>query len=692
MSSDRSPWRTALCTAFVCAPAAAQAGVHVPVHREVLVLTSTAAADSGADSIGQVHDVLQTPLNFLGMVVRQHDLSEGPPRLDPARTRAVITWFQGAEERPSWLWPWLHEAAAARPDLRFVHLGELGPLETPRDGQLERWFDRFGLAVDDGFQGDPLRFDVDLVAGERCAFESRPVYQRVHRGPRTVDARNQVWLRTSPTDELGPPRTPVVTGPWGGLALQPWLLRLGLGQGDRRWYVDPFAFLRDALGLVGVPAPDPCVLNGRRRFLLHVDGDGFESISTVKPGAPCARVLLEDVIDRYRLPVTVSVIIAGLTDDLQVAAPTPHMELAREIFARPYVEPASHAVLHPLHWRRPLGPHTAPRTVVWYPRLDNYEYSPVNEVRESIRFINERLLPAGRRCALMLWTGRANPAEDAILAAAELDCFNLNGGVYRYDPLHQSLGYVSPWGKQVGTAFQVYCGAANENDFEGFFSTMPGAFRHIDQTIERTGAERILKPANLYIHFYSAERPARLTALRHLIERWALRQPTAPVFASSYARAVVAAQTRCRIVRTPGGFAFHDFAGCPTVRIDGESQQIDWTRSRGLFGAHVRQGALFVHLGGDEAELVWAEDGAAAHPHVEQANHELQGVALHRDAIELVSESLARRELVLAGFPPNAELLLDVDGDVRAVPADAQGRLELTLPEPGRSRLVVRTR
>ena len=109
------------------------------------------------------------------------------------------------------------------------------------------------------------------------------------------------------------------------------------------------------------------------------------------------------------------------------------------------------------------------------------------EVRDSITFINDRLLSEGKRCRVLLWSGRANPRPDAIRAVGELGCVNLNGGTFRWDDANDSVGFVLPWSKRVGDQLQVYCGAANENVFSGFFSTMPNAYWHIDEDPDAHG-------------------------------------------------------------------------------------------------------------------------------------------------------------------------------------------------------------
>ena len=118
------------------------------------------------------------------------------------------------------------------------------------------------------------------------------------------------------------------------IALAPWTLRWGSERGDRRWHLDPFAFFREALALDRVPAAHPAVLNGRRMFFCHVDGDGFDSISTMNGGACAGRVFLDRIVDEFPLPFTISVIIASLTNDLKVTDPTERMRIARELLSR----------------------------------------------------------------------------------------------------------------------------------------------------------------------------------------------------------------------------------------------------------------------------------------------------------------------------------------------------------------------
>ena len=653
------------------------------VDRYVVALVPGAGPDKHLENA--VHSILECPINYLGGLVRYHYIASGPPPkalLDDAR--AVLTWFDSDTAEPDWLWDWLEQEVAPR-NLRVVHFGEWGPLANDA-ARLERWLARFGLAWQEVFRKGPHGFAVEFRSKELCAYEADPRIESIHSGPRSTGADNRVWVTTREPGENGTVCHPVVTGPWGAVALAPWTIRVGGDDLDRRWHLDPFVFLREALGLERVPAPHPAVLNGRRMWILQVDGDGFESLSSIRQGEYAARVMKEEVFERYALPYTVSVIIRSLTPDLTIAEPTPAMLLAREILAMENVEPASHGVLHTLEWR--ADEETAADRIAWYPGLANYTYSPVAEVRDSIRFINERLTEAPRRCVVMLWTGEANPWENALDAAREAGCVNLNGGVFRWDRWHDSLGFVSPWSRRVGKALQVYAGAANENDFDGFFDTMPTAFRHIDQTIERTGAPRILKPADIYIHFYSAENHARLGVIHDLIRRWALKEPTAPVFASTYVRAVMGAVETARVHRTPTGWRFEDFAGCRSVRIDDEPRRVDLSRSRGILGMRRAGNRLWIHLAAPDAEVVLA-DRAPRRPHVEEANCLLEDAILGETGVAVTAVAHNARLIVFAGLPPGVPVRYRLDDVARSAPTDADGRLAIRLPEPGRTRVVV---
>ncbi|HMQ21025.1 MAG TPA: hypothetical protein PKE00_00950 [Planctomycetota bacterium] len=667
------------------------------VRRQVLVLASRLSHDRGSSRDDAVRDMLELPIEHLGLEVVPVDAkAERPSKTAWNDVAAVMTSFYYGDEAEPWVWDFLDEARR-HAHVRFVHFGDFGPLDLDR-ARLAKWLRGFGLEHKDGWNGDPVQIEVQGEPGRETGYEGRQSRRSVHLGPASFDALNCVWLRTQDRSK-GDVRTPIVTGPWGGIALLPWAFTPGGVHVDRRWHVDPFAFFAAALDRIGVPCADPNVYCGRRGFFFHVDGDGFESQSTVRVQGRddliCGEVFANEVLARYDLPMTLSVIVASVTDDIRPEAPTHAMQVARRLFADPKVEIASHSVLHPLDWRRKWTKATPRRVVNWYDGLASYRHDMVSEVRESLRFFEDYLVPDGKACRLFFWSGMANPDEAALRAVRELGLLNINGGVARWDELHASVSFVQPRGRSVGDEYQVYCAAPNENVFDGFFSTMPGAFAHVDRTIERSGTGRILKPANVYGHFYSVERPPRLRALQQVLDRWGRRERTAAIYASDYVRAVLDARQRCHVEREPRGWRFSGFEACRTVRLDGDDRRIDWAASPGIVGERRIAGSRYFLLGGPCASLQFQaqsarDDATASSPHIEEASHILEDIERDARGVSFRSRSVAPRSIVCNGFAPGAVVDVVLDGHVESRRADATGRVTIEAPPGGDTRVEVR--
>ncbi len=687
-------------------PAPAQSAAGQPsAHRapRVVLALSDASEEEHLETEDPVSLLVAQPLQHLGYVVRRWPIERGlPPEALLDDAAAVLTWFGTrpvAPEAGAWVRPWLLNDVLGR-GLRLVLLGEPGPLErdahgAPDPAGWDSLVRALGMVETDAWNSDPALVEVEHTDPLRSALEA-PIVQRVHRGVRAdaLPAGAEAWVKTRAAADPTV-AAPVVTGPFGGLGLNPYVLSIGTDLGDRRWHVDLFAFLRAALGGEGRPAFDPCVVNGQRLFFVQVDGDGFESYSTVHAGQYAAEVFLDEVIDRYALPFTISVIAASVADSLTEDFDDPRIALARTILTRPNVEVASHGVLHPLKWNRPYTEDIAPRTVTWYGALRGYRFSPRNEVTASIPFIDRIVAGTGRRTTVMLWTGDAIPDAEVLAATRELGLANVNGGTYRWDAASDSVGYVRPLVRIEGDELQVFCGGPNENVYDGFFDRHPGAFRHLATSLERTGSPRILKPANVYVHFYAAERPERLRSIQDLIERFGVQEESAPVFASDwYGAAHDAFRTAELSVQRSERSALilaRGFGRCRTLRFDDEVLDVDLVRSPGVLGARRIGRALYVHLAAVAEATVALEVAPPAAPHLVSANHIAQRAERDARGLAWDTESRAPRTARLAGFAPGAALEVVLDGKRHNATADAEGRIELTAG-PGSGRWEVRAR
>jgi hypothetical protein len=203
----------------------------------------------GAEAHSPVIELVAERLQALGCAVDYLDVRRGLPGDAPSARRAgIVTWFTDddlpeALGYPRWLVRQLEAGSrvamfgrpgfsASRPLLARLGL-DAAPASAARAVRVVR---RDGLI---GAEAEPLLRSRGLL--------------RWH----AVGASVDVHLRIEDAD--GRPIDPVVTAPWGGLALQPYLLEMGY-QGRALWIVDPTAFLQIALGIRGGDgAQVPCV-------------------------------------------------------------------------------------------------------------------------------------------------------------------------------------------------------------------------------------------------------------------------------------------------------------------------------------------------------------------------------------------------------------------------------------------------
>jgi peptidoglycan/xylan/chitin deacetylase (PgdA/CDA1 family) len=291
------------------------------------------------------------------------------------------------------------------------------------------------------------------------------------------------------------------------------------GSDQARWVVDPFAFFRRALALPPMPVPDTTTENGRRLSFVHIDGDGYASRAEL-PGTPLAgRALLEQVLKKHRAPTTLSVIEGEVAPHGLYPAISGEMEeIARESFALPHVEIATHTYSHPFRWREAAAADESASVRPYHLELPGYRFDLQREIAGSADYIQRRLAPPGKPVRLVLWSGDAQPAAAALQVAESRGLLNMNGGETVITRANPSLTAVAPLGVGRRTAhgarlWQTYAPMMNENVYTNLWTGPFYGFARVIETFELTGAPRRLKPIDLYFHTYSASKRASLTAL-----------------------------------------------------------------------------------------------------------------------------------------------------------------------------------
>jgi hypothetical protein len=529
------------------------------VPRRALVIYDSAEAPL---SNSAAHRLAALPLEYFGLAVDYLDASGPLPagRLEEQYVGIVSVLTDDTLPDPTAYRAWLTRQLDA--GLRVAMLGRPGiALDAPllqRLGLQQAGGGAISGQVQITRRDDSVGFEAEPVAAAR---ELLPL--RIRPGAVGMEVHLELM------DAEGTRLHPVLTAPWGGLALEPFVIEPGL-DGRTRWILEPFLFLARALAPPPIPILDVTTENGRRIFTSHIDGDGFVNVSEMPHRKHAGEVILEDILRRYQVPTTVSVIEAEVGATGLYREQSPKLEgIARQIFKLPHVEAASHAYSHPFDWDAAEHHRRAADHAAAHMPVPNYVFDLEREIAGSVAYIDKRLLPAGKQTRIFLWSGSAQPSAKAVAITRRLGLFNVNGAsVGMNAPGVTSLSHVTCLGQPMaGGSYQVYAPHPNENNFTNLWhGPFYGYKRAIDVFIH-TDRPRRLKPISLYYHFYSGSKPAGLSALRTVYD-WSLEQEIIPLPLSDYAQKVNDFD-RATLARTlDGGWEVRRLQSLRTVRFD----------------------------------------------------------------------------------------------------------------------------
>ena len=339
----------------------------------------------------------------------------------------------------------------------------------------------------------------------------------------STSEKNQVHL--SVVEKLAPHRRAdlVVTGEFGGYALNPIVLSENPKTFLRQWTLNPFLFFETAYDLKKLPRPDVTTLNGRRMIYCHIDGDAFTGNCRFDKKRYCGEVVFDDILKKYLFPHTLSLVHCWfdpnvrkldlisvedgkMMDKRRVTFTnndqTQWIKAAQRVFKEPWIEYALHGYGHPLKWEREILALSA----------EGKPFDVRDEFDRSIEIFSQYIVK-GSQPKIFLWTGDCAPTEKQLLHSYDLGLVNMNGGDTMFDSTHNSHTSVAPLYRQAGKALQIYASAANENIYTNEWAGPFYGFRNVIETFERTESPRRLAPVNIYYHWYSGEYKASMQAL-----------------------------------------------------------------------------------------------------------------------------------------------------------------------------------
>ncbi len=585
------------------------------IRREVLLLYDSTQLKDGDKVYANTHLMASMPLEYLGYIPVMKDMSRGLPWGGVDRYSGVIVWPGSYAKDQQRFFSWVK--ALIQSGQKVLFLNDFGfEMTASRANAL-------GLIRKE--TPPPKKLFAPLTWRDPiCNSEIPPL---VTAEERLIDAPGAEALLRARSDD-GITFTPAAITPWGGYAV------CGSAEhdisGEPMWSIDPFALFTRALRLKPIPVPDPTTENGRRILFIHIDGDGFIEKVRFNPKMYAGKMLEREILQKYPLPHSVSIIEGEIGPKGLYPKLSPQMERdARAIFRLPYVEIASHSYSHPFKWQKVESHQKAEGDEgAYHLPIPGYDFNLSREILGSVRYIDTRLAPKGKRCRLFFWTGDCLPREDALRMCETHRLGAINGGDTTVTRDNPWLGRIAPFGLQRGPFWQIYVGEQNENIYTNDWLGPYWGYRKVLETFAITDKPKRLKPIDIYYHFYSASKRPSLDALKRAYD-YAVRQHPIPLFTSDYI-AIVHDFYRTAILRSGAGWLIRNRGDLRTLRLPESLGYPDMLRSRGIVGYRQEKGFCYIHLDGRKKVLLKTRPRPGNYPHLIESNGRV--TAFERDA------------------------------------------------------------
>ena len=601
--------------------------------------------------LSRIHKYVEMPLNHLGYTVSYFDVEKGLPEA-PAmqRAAAVLTFFDRPLSKPEVYLRWA--LAAAGQGLKIVILGSTGAGSTNEEvAHFNTLLGHLGLqdtgdVVNATFRSKPVVKNPGVVEFELKLDPVVPAFDVVK------PIRSDVRLHLTMSAIKGTTKLEsvlIATSPRGGMAADAFAVVYEPLRDRAKWVLNPFEFLRHALGDEPMPIPDVTTHMGRRIYFSHIDGDGWNNVTEIEryrgTNTLSAEVVLREFIAAYPdLPVTVALV--GGDVDPEIGGDPQAKPIAKQLYALPHVEVASHTYTHPYNWyffekysreaelaminkrgsverrlydraigellriaRKEKPRHAHQKYIAGSADLPrSFMRRPFDlelEVEGSLR-VAESFAPRGKIAMLYQWSGDTTPFEEAVAATRRAGVRNINGGDSRLDAEYPSIVYVPAISRPAGKERQIYAVNSNENTYTNDWTGPYYGFRRLTETLENTEIPRRLKAFNLYYHMYSGEKPAALDAVKSHLEL-ARKSDVAPIPASRYAGIADSFfDTEIRQLK-PRQWRISKRGELQTVRFERAARMtVDYSASHGVLGHQRKDEVLYVALDADVEEPVVA--------------------------------------------------------------------------------------
>ncbi|MBF0252625.1 MAG: hypothetical protein HQL29_02315 [Candidatus Omnitrophica bacterium] len=696
------------------------------IKRTVLALYDSSEPYLNKSDYNYVHLAAEVILNYLGLIVEYYDIAGSFPDQEVMKDKlGVITWFSddempNAKEYCLWVKKQIDEGK------KYVIMGRLGaqvdsitkkevPLTVVREP-----FAALGLNYDGYYTDNPLIISTEfkdkrMVEFERSLEGEVNTYVKIQ--PLMDNAEVYLYLKLQDI-ENSKSAVVVATGN-GAFALDGYDMYRNEAYNLLQWRVDPFRFFSKAFGIEKLPAYDTTTLFGKRIFYSHIDGDGLRNVSYIDKKTLSGKIICQEILKKYDLPITISFITSELDERYYGTAET--LSLAKEMAELNNVELGIHGFTHPLDWEKMLTAFPVEgyaKKAMMKDELNivgesHYEGSSIvtvsrnefleKEINEAADFLNIEIAPRGKKAKVYQWTGDCAPGEDAIKQTREAGLLNINGGDTRFDSFRNSYTSVAPLLRQKGKEKQVYTSNANENIYTNLWTGPFYGFKNVIETIKNTEKPekedpvfRRLTPINIYYHFYSGERQQALDALKEAYD-YSLNENIIPIFTSEYLKVVEGFFSGKLFTTDEGAWRFENYGECRTIRVNKEQGYPDIERSKNILGYSKWEQFIYVHLAdGNLAELFFKKDDNGNIPFLVEASTVIKDVSIASEKITFNTESFNGGEYEFNKMMPAEKYhlsIMDINEKKEKkniiIRSDKNGRLNFEFSDKGLLKVTV---
>ncbi|MEN9372598.1 MAG: hypothetical protein RIR79_150 [Pseudomonadota bacterium] len=556
------------------------------------------------------------PINYLGYSLEFVDPDQLPQGVLTGRYAGVIVWMNDAKTPPvveqERITRWLTVQVENSLPIALVN---------PDDFMIQDGMDTvLGLTIQD--VGSASKLPIKITQQSSMMGFETPPRQGLYGFPAIQPPSGSESLLTLQQGSFQ--QVVAAITPWGGYVLESFSIITLPGNTGDRWVINPFAFFEKALRLPPMPVPDVTTEAGRRMLMVHMDGDGFISRAEI-PGTPLASdVLLNRFIKKYPIPMTISVI----ESEISPQGLHPHLskeaeKIAKEMYKQPHVAIASHSYSHPFFWHKAMA--NDDEGSGYNLSIPGYEFSLEREIKGSVKYIESRLAPLGKKVEVFLWTGDCLPGSDALRMVTEAGMVNMNGGDTVATKSNNSVAAVEGLGTPRTDTLQIYAPNQNENVYTNNWTGPFYGFDRVIETFEFTESPRRLKPIDIYFHTYLVTKMAGIKSLEKIFN-YALAQDVTPVHITDYAYKVQDFH-QMAVAKSANGWRIRGAQNLRTLRMPSSIGSIQMADSRAVAGFRTVKDKdkdyAYVHLSGDWAEIAMGEKLSTT-PYLVSANAKIE--------------------------------------------------------------------